>query len=91
MCVLMLLTLFICIGLLVFQYTHQDYIIVNDNNSKVDSLNNEIDKNLLKIENNKIVLNTLENDFEKEYNIILVQPLDSDIVFFSKYLSQGLQ
>lgn len=62
---------------------------------RIDSLNLEVDK--LRNQNTQLVteidssetrVQVIEKWYEKESDIIFNQPTDSDIVFFTKYISQ---
>lgn len=62
---------------------------------KVDSLNTEIktlkeERDILRqsIDSSEAQVILIEKWYEKEYNTIITQPVDSDFLFFSKYLSK---
>ena len=62
---------------------------------KVDSLNTEIkllkeERDSLKqsIDSSEAQVVLIEKWYEKEYNTIITQPVDSDCLFFSNYLSK---
>ena len=65
---------------------------------RIDSLNLEVEK--LRIENTRLVseidsseqrVQVIEKWYEKESGIILSQSTDSDIVFFTRYLSETVE
>lgn len=65
---------------------------------RIDSLNLEVEK--LRIENARLVseidsseqrVQVIEKWYEKESDIVLNQSTDSDIVFFTRYLSEAVE
>ena len=88
--------LIICIG--IYFYNSKDKInnpinhkellhTIDSLNYKIDSLSLHRETLILKIDSSKNNIKVIEHWYEKEYNTILVQPTDSDCVFFSEYLS----
>lgn len=61
--------------------------VIDSLNCKIDSLSLEREELISKIDSSKDKVEVIEHWYEKEYNTVLIQPTDSDCVFFSKYLS----
>ena len=91
-----LVILAICIGIYFYFLenkisTSSDYneliSVIDSLNCKIDSLSLEREELISKIDSSKDKVEVIEHWYEKEYNTVLTQPIDSDCVFFSKYLS----
>ena len=86
----------ICIGIYFYNsknqinnsINHKELLHTIDSlNYKIDSLSLEREELISKIDSSKDKVEVIEHWYEKEYNTVLTQPIDSDCVFFSKYLS----
>ena len=91
-----LVILAICIGIYFYFLenkisTSSDYneliSVIDSLNCKIDSLSLEREELISKIDSSKDKVEVIEHWYEKQYNTVLTQPIDSDCVFFSKYLS----
>lgn len=86
----------ICIGIYFYNSKNQANNSINHKellhtidslNYKIDSLSLYRETLILKIDSSKNNIKVIEHWYEKEHNTILIQPTDSDCMFFSKYLS----
>lgn len=86
----------ICIGIYFYNsknqinnsINHKELLHTIDSlNYKIDSLSLHRETLILKIDSSKNNIKVIEHWYEKEHNTILIQPTDSDCMFFSKYLS----
>lgn len=96
--IIVLVIIIICTGIY-FAVKNDQYhsnIIYYDNkidslNCKIDSLKLDRDRLIQKLDSSKSNVEIIEHWYEKEYNTILTQPVDSDCMFFSKYLSSYIE
>lgn len=62
---------------------------VESTKTEIDSIKNINDSLQLKVDSIDLKLDSINNWYEKNYNIIINQSVDSDLFFFSEYLSKS--
>lgn len=68
---------------------YKEVVEQNDSlNLIVDSLNLQVDTVFVKIVESKERIKVINQNYEKERTVIVIQSTDSDIVFFTEYLSK---
>lgn len=94
----------IAVVLIIFTIKNKNEPVYNSTRSynelllKMDSLNNKLDSLSIKrdtlyntIDSSKKNVTVIQNWYEEKRNHVLTQPIDSDCLFFSNYLSKNFK